>query len=137
MSDEHKPTENDAAARRSRVWARWSILAAMICLMSNFLANRITGRFGVDRWGWLTWLVSWTTMLMVVVGLLLGLAALVTGARQLTAARQPSPSPLHDQRSATERATDTIGMALIGFTLNLMIVLSVIYFRNLLATSGG
>lgn len=131
MSDESKPTEPDAAAGRSRRWARWSILAAMICLMSNFLANRITGRFGVDRWGGLSWLVSWSTMLMVIVGLILGLAALITGAQQL------SQSRLHDQRSATERATDTIGMALIGFTLNLMIVLSVIYFRHLLATSGG
>lgn len=129
MSDEHKAPETAAAARRSRLWARWSIMAAMICLMSNFLANRITGRFGADRWGWLSWLVSWSTMLMVVVGVILGLAALLTGARQL------SQSRLHHQLSETERASDTIGMALIGFVLNLMIVLSVIYFRRLLASS--
>jgi hypothetical protein len=119
----------------------------MICFVGNFLANRLTGRFGADQWGWVTWIVSWVTMLLVVGGILLGIIAMVAGWRQLARLRRSSQaptthpdSPAPENRSvhqeATERTIDSIGMAVIGFTLNGLIVLLVIYFKHLLASSN-
>jgi hypothetical protein len=132
---------------RTRRAARWSILTAMFCFVGNFLANRLTGRFGTEQWGWVTWIVSWVTMLLVLGGILLGIIAMVAGWRQLAQLRKSAGQPATDRQNtptdnrsadqeATERTIDSIGMAVIGFTLNGLIVLLVIYFKHLLAKSS-
>ncbi len=100
----------------SHLAARFSVVAGFVCFIGNCLANRVIARQGFATAGWIGQVIGWLTMLVVLAGIGLAIVGLVDGRRR--------------------RASETIGVALIGLLLNLGIVALTFYGLWVIAQAG-
>lgn len=101
---------------RSHLAARFSIVVGYLCFLANCLANQMISRFGFEGGQWLGTIVGWSTSLLVVGGLVLGVIGWVGGRRR--------------------NATDTMGVAVIGILLNSAILGLMFYGLWMIAVSA-
>jgi hypothetical protein len=96
----------------SHLAARCSIIAVLCCFVGNWLMNRVAISKGWTGENWLSWSVSVFTSGLLALGVLLGLVGLVGGYRR--------------------KASDTVGVAVIGLTLNIGVIMLTIWALKLL-----
>lgn len=97
----------------SHLAARLSIIAVLVCFVSNWLMNRLSISMGWTGANWLSWSVSVFTSGLLALGVMLAIAGIVGGYRR--------------------KASDTVGVAVIGLTLNLGVVLLTIWALKFLS----
>jgi hypothetical protein len=102
---------SDGTDRGARSWsrqlARWSVLAAFLSCTLNCVFNQLTAR-AAQSLGRFEGLVGWTSLLVVIAGMVLGAAGLASGWRR--------------------RSVDTMTIAGIGLVLNSGIVFVVVWY---------
>ncbi|MEY4176690.1 MAG: hypothetical protein RLY70_264 [Planctomycetota bacterium] len=97
----------------SHLAARWSIIVVLMCFVGNWLMNRLSGAMGWTGENWLSWSVSVFTSGLLALGVLLGMVGMVGGYRR--------------------KASDTVGVAAIGLTLNVGVILLTVWALKLLS----
>ena len=105
-----------AKTPRSHLAARFSIIAALLCFTSNCLANQAATRLQWSDGPAFAQLVSYLTMGIVIAGAGLGVVGLVGG--------------------ILRRSSDTIGVAVIGLSLNLGIIAITVWALRVLHEAG-
>jgi hypothetical protein len=99
------------SSSRARQLARLSIVAAFFSCTLNCVFSQLASRVGSQLGGY-GWLVDWTSLAVVVAGVVLGAIALVSGWR----------------RNWRHSSSDTVAIAVIGLVLNLGILFVVFWY---------
>lgn len=105
-----EPPDHDAGSR-ARMLARLSIVAAFVSCTLNCVFGQVAARAG-DWLGRFDWLVGWSSLLIVLAGVTLGVVGILGGRRR--------------------KSVDTQIIAGLGLLLNLGIVFVVVWYFTVL-----